>query len=131
MNITIDQKSTAAVSEQIYKQIRRGIIAAELETGARLPTVRQMSFDLEVAPNTVAKAYYRLSETGFLELKGRKGTFVSAHWRSEKREIPDVNQLDALGLEYVFATIEAGWDFTTLISHLVKLSENISGKKIK
>ena len=131
MNISIDQKSTTAVSEQIFKQIRRGIIAAELETGTQLPTVRQMAFDLEVAPNTVAKSYYQLSETGFLELKGRKGTFVSDRCRKNRRDIPDISQLDALGQEYIFATIEAGWDFTTLISHLVKISENISGKKIE
>ena len=131
MKINIDQKSTTAVSEQIFKQMRRGIVAAEIKTGTRIATVRQMAFDLEVAPNTVAKAYYQLSESGFLELQGRKGTFVSERWRSGKREIPDVNQLDALGQEYIFATIEAGWDFTTLISHLVKISENISGKKIE
>jgi DNA-binding transcriptional regulator YhcF (GntR family) len=81
MIIKIDEHSTTAPSEQLADQIKRGIYSEKLTIGEKLPTVRQLAYDLDVAPNTVAKAYYLLQDEGLLELKGRKGTFVSEGWK--------------------------------------------------
>lgn len=129
MKLVIDQESTTAISEQIYFQIRRRIISGDMESANRLPSVRQLATDLKVAPNTIAKTYYRLSDEGFVELSGRKGTFVSDSWKKRKRGKPELERLNALGMDYILAAIEMEWDFNTLISHMVKLSENISRKK--
>jgi len=53
--------------------IRRGSLAA----GGRLPTVRTLAEDLELAPNTVAKAYRALEAEELVEGRGRQGTFVA------------------------------------------------------
>ena len=45
--------------------------------GTRLPTVRALAGDLELAPNTVAKAYRALEDQGLIVGRGRRGTFVT------------------------------------------------------
>ncbi len=59
---------------RFIQQIRSG----ELAAGAKLPTVRQLAEDLVLAPNTVARAYRELEADGFIETRGRNGSFVSA-----------------------------------------------------
>lgn len=44
----------------------------------RLPTVRALAADLQLAPNTVARAYKELEEARFVQTRGRAGTFVWA-----------------------------------------------------
>lgn len=46
--------------------------------GTRLPTVRRLAADLGLAPNTVARAYKELEAVGFIETRGRAGSFVRA-----------------------------------------------------
>jgi DNA-binding transcriptional regulator YhcF (GntR family) len=53
--------------------IQRG----DLAPGTLLPTVRQLASDLNVAPNTVARAYADLQDAGWLISEGRRGTRVA------------------------------------------------------
>lgn len=61
------------LQQQIIEQIRNGLLAA----GASLPTVRGLSVELGLAPNTVAKAYKALEQEGYLLTAGRRGTVVA------------------------------------------------------
>lgn len=47
-----------------------------LPAGTRLPPIRTLAADLDLAPNTVARAYRQLEEAGVVETRGRHGTFV-------------------------------------------------------
>ena len=49
------------LSEQIYRALRRAILAGELRAGARLPATRTLAQDLGVSRNTVLLAYDHLS----------------------------------------------------------------------
>lgn len=64
----------------LYAQLERGIRAAiashRLETGDRLPTVRQLAVDLRINANTVAKVYADLQRAGVLATQRGIGTFV-------------------------------------------------------
>jgi len=40
--------------------------------------VRRLADDLGLAANTVARAYRELEQAGFIETRGRSGSFVSA-----------------------------------------------------
>ena len=64
--------------EQIRAQIALAVAAGRLRPGERLPTIRTLADDLDVAPNTIARAYRELIATGICEAAGRRGTFVSA-----------------------------------------------------
>lgn len=45
--------------------------------GARLPTVRELAAELNMAVNTVARAYRELEGAGVVETRGRYGSFVA------------------------------------------------------
>lgn len=65
-----------SASAQAREVLRDLIDRGELLPGERLPTVRALAADAALAPNTVARAYRELEEAGYLEGRGRAGTFV-------------------------------------------------------
>lgn len=77
MRITLDRSSPEPFSEQLSRVIGERIRRGSLAPGSRLPTVRALAEDLELAPNTVAKAYRALEDQGLIVGRGRRGTFVT------------------------------------------------------
>ena len=77
MRITLGEDDGAAASDRLARAIEGRIHRGSIGPGARLPTVRALAEQLDLAPNTVAKAYRRLEEDGLLEGRGRQGTFVA------------------------------------------------------
>ena len=63
--------------EQLRDRLRDRIERGRLLPGDRVPPVREMADQLGLAPNTVARAYRELVEDGWLEGRGRAGTFVT------------------------------------------------------
>ena len=58
---------------QRYKEyIRQGI----LRNGEKLPSVRQAAGELSVNPNTIARAYSKLEEDGYICSLPKKGAYV-------------------------------------------------------
>lgn len=91
-----------------FEQLRAGFVAAvasgELVAGARLPTVRRLAEDLGLAPGTVARAYRELEASGFIETRGRNGTFVSpqgdaAQQQAQRAATAFAEQIRMLGLD--------------------------------
>ena len=60
MRIALDHVSAEPLSDQLSAALARRILRGSLAPGARLPTVRALAEELELAPNTVAKAYRAL-----------------------------------------------------------------------
>ncbi|GAB3126615.1 GntR family transcriptional regulator [Glaciibacter psychrotolerans] len=76
MNVTIDAHSTIPPFEQLRVQVIELISTGDLVAGTRLPTVRRLAADLALATNTVARAFKELEAAGFIETRGRAGSFV-------------------------------------------------------
>jgi DNA-binding transcriptional regulator YhcF (GntR family) len=51
--------------------------------------VRQLAADLELAPNTVARAYRELEQDGLIVTRGHRGTFVAPPRSSPSEPAPD------------------------------------------
>ena len=75
--IAVDPNIEIAPYQQIEEQIRAAIQRGDLAPGTPLPTVRQLADDLNVAPNTVARAYADLQNDGWVLSEGRRGTRVA------------------------------------------------------
>ena len=75
--IAVDPEIEIPPYQQIEEQVRGAVQRGELQPGAMLPTVRQLADDLNVAPNTVARAYSDLAEQGWVVSEGRRGTRVA------------------------------------------------------
>lgn len=65
------------LSGEIYRQIRRAILAGRLRPGDRLPPSRELARELAVSRMTVIVAYERLDSEGFITSRLGAGTFVS------------------------------------------------------
>lgn len=77
MRVTIDTASDTPVYAQIIDQLRALVREGNLSPGTALPSVRQLAADLEVNPNTIARAYTWLEQEGILRTAARRGTFVA------------------------------------------------------
>jgi DNA-binding transcriptional regulator YhcF (GntR family) len=77
VKIRVAFESPLAPYEQVRVQIADAIESGELSADTRLPTVRQLARDLELAVNTVARAYRELEMAGLVETRGRHGSFVA------------------------------------------------------
>ena len=65
-------------ANDLAADIERRVTERDLLPGNRLPPVRTLAAELEIAPNTVAVAYRRLGERGIAVGQGRLGTFITA-----------------------------------------------------
>jgi DNA-binding transcriptional regulator YhcF (GntR family) len=74
--LQVDPHSAVPVFEQLRVQLTDAIRTGELPAGTSLPTVRQLAADLDIAKNTVARAYQALETDGLVRGEGRHGTVV-------------------------------------------------------
>lgn len=72
-----DPDGARPLFDQLRTQIIEGVRDGRLPPGTRLPTVRDLASQLNMAVNTVARAYRELEAAGVLETRGRFGTFVA------------------------------------------------------
>lgn len=75
--IDLDPGAPEPVSEQLRARLLELIRSGELPAGLRLPPVRRLATDLQIAANTVAKTYRALEDDGAVSARGRSGTFVA------------------------------------------------------
>lgn len=73
-----DPGSGSPPFEQLRAQIARRVASGELPAGTRLPTVRALAAQLDLAVNTVARSYRELEADGVVVTEGRRGTFVAS-----------------------------------------------------
>jgi GntR family transcriptional regulator / MocR family aminotransferase len=66
----------------VYRALRAAIADGRLQPGDRLPPTRRLATELDLARNTVAAAYDRLTAEGFVTGRAGAGTFVTAAVRS-------------------------------------------------
>lgn len=78
MKIHIDTNSSQAPFDQIRTQICEQIDSGTLRVGDRLPPIRSLATELNVAAGTVARAYRELEAENVLQTKTRSGTTVAA-----------------------------------------------------
>jgi len=75
--LAIDPKDAVPIWRQIEEGVRHLVASGALRPGGGVPSVRDLARDLSVNPNTVVKAYQRLTDAGVLVVKRGEGTFVA------------------------------------------------------
>ena len=66
------------IYRQIMRQITESIAVGRLSPGEKLPSHRDLSEQLVIAPLTVKKAYDELELLGYLETQRGRGTYICA-----------------------------------------------------
>lgn len=102
-------------NQPIYRQIADYILNTVITEGpfnenGRIPSIRKLSKELEVNPNTTLRAYNYLEELGLISKKRGIGYFLNdeavdqakalERWKFVNEEIPRIaKQLDLIGME--------------------------------
>lgn len=73
----IDIMSRVPVYEQIISQTERFVLTGLMPVGEQLPSVRSLSIQLSINPNTIQKAYTELDRRGIIYSVPGKGCFVA------------------------------------------------------
>lgn len=77
MQFQIDTASNRPIYRQLADQIREATARGDLQAEERLPSVRELSRELVVNPNTVARAYTELEREGLLNSRPGLGVFIA------------------------------------------------------
>lgn len=77
MQFQIDIASRTPIYRQLGQQIREAVARGRLAPEERLPSVRDLSRQLVINPNTVARVYTELEREGVLNTRPGLGVFVA------------------------------------------------------
>lgn len=64
---------------QLIQQVQQALLFGILKAGDRLPTVKEVSAQVALNPNTVLRAYRELEHDGLVISRPGLGTFVAPH----------------------------------------------------
>lgn len=74
---TLDRSQSAPMYRQLYQRFRESIADGRLRPGDRVPAVRALAAQLNLARGTVEAAYQLLIGEGYLIARGAAGTIVT------------------------------------------------------
>ena len=84
--IHLDYRDTRPIYSQIIDSVKDQIAAGILQTGERLPSVRELAAQLAINPNTIQRSYRALASDGWIVTVPGKGCFVSANGNCQEQE---------------------------------------------
>lgn len=103
----IDTMSRVPIYEQIVNQLEYFVLNGILKEGEQIPSVRNLSVELSINPNTIQKAYFELDKRGIIQSVPGRGCFVTESAKNilsaKKRE--KITDLKALVQELALADI--------------------------
>ncbi len=122
----IDPLSRQPVYEQLIDQLERFVLIGLLPPETQLPSVRSLSMELKINPNTIQKAYSELDMRGIIYSVPGIGCFISPqavsllqeHSRSKLKELRSLAAELAIGgltKEELFACITEVYEERGLI----------------
>jgi GntR family transcriptional regulator len=76
MKITVDPHSAIPIYKQMIEAIVARIESNELADGEKLPSIRELSAQLSINPNTTVRVYRELEIRGYIESRAGSGSFV-------------------------------------------------------
>ena len=118
------------ISEQAVYAATRAIVAGQLRAGDPFPSVRTLSRELKINPNTAHKVIAQLLNDGLLESRPGIGTVVAELPRSSAAQRTDLlgPQIEELVVEAKRLSIDLD-DMTAAISrHWNRLSTSTNGE---
>lgn len=106
-NAFLDRKGLRPLHVQIRNAIELAIFSGEIPDGTLLPSVRQLSNALNVAPNTIVRAYQDLRDEEWIDVAPKRGYYVRINGEAE---LPERVESDVIPLidSAIDAASEAG-----------------------
>jgi GntR family transcriptional regulator len=98
---SVDIRPGRPLHDQVVFAVTKAVVTGQLASGDAFPSVRTLSQELQINPNTAQKIVATLVERGLLESRPGIGTIVAA-WRpatSPARRALLASQIDRLVVE--------------------------------
>ena len=84
--VHLDYRDARPIYTQIIDGFKEQISTGVLQSGERLPSVRELAAELAINPNTIQRAYRSLEVEGWIATVPGKGCFVCSTSDSRERE---------------------------------------------
>src|SRR5581483_4528545 len=123
---SIDLKPGLPVAEQVMFAVKRAVVGGQLRPGDRFPSVRVLSQELRINPNTAHKVVAALVAEGVLVTTPAVGSVVAAREAGGRRE-----RAELLGPELERVVVEAkklGLSLDEVHASLVAHWKKLGGK---
>lgn len=106
---------------QLLEQIEQKIISGEYSAGSRIPSVRELSAEAAVNPNTMQRAMAELENKGLVITNRTSGRTVT----DDKTALAELKRTKALGCteQYLKVMTELGYGYDE-IAELIKKGDN-------
>ena len=130
MQFAVNPSDDLPLYRQIMRQITDTIAGGRLKPGEKLPSHRDLSEQLVIAPLTVKKAYDELEALGFIETQRGRGTFVCATLpRNNPADQED--QIRDAARKLLSQAYLAGLRFSHVEKILKDADRELTGEKVK
>jgi GntR family transcriptional regulator len=119
----IELKPGFPIASQILFAVKKAVVSGRLSPGTRFPSVRQLSQDLRISPNTAHKVLVELVAQGVVVTTPGIGSIVAEQRTADRRERADLlgGELERLVVEARKLGLRLEEVQTTLASHWRKL----------
>jgi len=86
MYIHIDYSSGIPIIRQAVEQIKWLVVSGNLLPGNKLPSIREISRQLQINPTTVVRIYKELEHQGIIILRQGQGAFVAEQAKKHSKQ---------------------------------------------
>lgn len=85
-NFTVPFKSGIPASDQVVYAVKKAVASGQLQPGDTFPSVRAISQEFRINPNTAHKAVAILTSEGFLEVHPGVGTVIAKNPKATEEQ---------------------------------------------
>lgn len=124
----LDLRSRVPIYEQLVQKFKELIISEILKENEQLPSVRVLSGELTINPNTIQKAYRELESQGYIYSIPGKGSFVAKVVQDENNE--KLKKLKEELKKLLSEAIYLGMKNEEIMQIISEIEDNIKGGKI-
>ena len=82
----LDYRDVRPIYSQIVDSFKDQITSGILQTGDKLPSVRELAAQMAINPNTIQRSYRALEMDGWIVTVPGKGCFVCSNEKSREQE---------------------------------------------
>jgi DNA-binding transcriptional regulator YhcF (GntR family) len=120
----VELKTGSSVSEQVIYAVKKAVISGQMQTGDKFPSVRMLSQELRINPNTAHKVIAALINEGLLEVKPGIGTIVGKKAKATAQQRSELlgEDVEHLVVEAKKLRLEVGDVTRAVEQHWNKLS---------
>jgi len=104
LHIKIEARSPVAIYEQVKLAIKLAVFSGYLAEGDQLASIRDLSLQLKINPNTILKVYSQLEGEGFITSRQGSGFYVKLDPTKVRKGKYQV--FEDLSAEYVHKALE-------------------------